>query len=336
MAENNTNTTEDIKKTTIGDLLTTAYNANKGTIEKQRSSDLAIARMRAMSDVFGNLLTPVAWKIGGGGSTSFTSPVKQDNSGYIEAFNRARQASDRLINLDAEYQNSLTRYAIDQEKMREAREFQQQQTEEQRKWSKEQADAERQWRENQSTTAYERQKEQAEAERQWRENQANNQHQQTLKEIEHRNKYPSVSVQRYEKDETPRNFYYNNGNKLTFRNQDEMDDFYRFAQDVMGDRLLNEGIDGAMTPKEAQAQQIANIERYIKQDAEALYNRWKGGTAYTPTETPAQADPLSLGGISPLFSSFNDSMRIDTPSISQPRIPQNPQDDEDFGLIKIN
>lgn len=333
MAENNTNTTEDIKKTTIGDLLTTAYNANKGTIEKQRSSDLAIARMRAMSDVFGNLLTPVAWKIGGGGSTSFTNPVKQDNSGYIEAFNRARQASDRLINLDAEYQNSLTRYAIDQEKLREAREYQQQQTKEQREWSAGEAEKDRQWREKQSTTAYERQKEQAEAERQARESQADQQHQQTLEVIEHRHKYPQVSVQRYEKDETPRRFYYNNGNHLAFRNQDEMDDFYRFAQDVMGDRLLNEGVDGTMTPKEAQAQQLANIERYIKQDAEALYNRWKGGTAYTPTATPAQADPLSLGGINPLFLSPNDIMRIDTPALSQPRIPQDPQDDEDFGLI---
>lgn len=333
MAENNTNTAEDIKKTTIGDLLTTAYNANKGTIEKQRSSDLAIARMRAMSDVFGNLLTPVAWKIGGGGSTSFTSPVKQDNSGYIEAFNRARQASDKLINLDAEYQNSLTDYAIDQEKMREAREYQQNQTDAERKWREGEAEKDRQWREAQSTTAYNRQKEQAEAEKQTRESLMNKQHQQTLKEIEHRNKYPSVSVQRYEKDETPRNFYYNNGNKLTFSNQDEMDDFYSFASTFMSNDYLNEGIDEDMTPKEAQAQRLANVERYIKQNAEALYNEWKGGTAYTPTSIPAQANPLSLGGISPLFSPPNDSMRIDSPAISQPRMPQNPQDDEDFGLI---
>lgn len=323
MAENNTNTAEDIKKPTIGNLLTTAYNANKGTLEKLRSSDLAIARMRAMSDVFGNLLTPVAWKIGGGGSTSFTSPVKQDNSGYIEAFNRARQASDKLINLDAEYQNSLTDYAIDQEKLREAREYQQKQTDAERKWRETEAEKDRTWRKEQSDAAYDRQ-----------EKQANDQHQQTLEVIEHRHNYPQVTVQRYEKDETPRRFYYNNGNHLAFRNQDEMDDFYRFAKDVMGDSLLNEGVDGTtMTPKEVQAQQMANIERYIKQDAEALYNRWKGGTAYTPTATPAQADPLSLGGISPLFSPPNDSMRIDTPAISQPRMPQDPQDDEDFGLI---
>lgn len=324
------------KRTSIADMMSEAYQASRKAVEKQRSSDLAIARMRAMSDVFGNLLTPVAWKIGGGGDTSFTNPIKQDNSGYIEAFNRARQASDKLINLDAEYQNSLTHYAIDQEKMREAREYQQKQTEEQRKWNAEEAEAERQWREAQNTTVYERQKEQAEAERQWRENQANSQHQQTLKEIEHRNKYPSVSVQRYEKDETPRNFYYNDGNKLTFSNQDEMDDFYNFAKDFMSIDDLNEGVDGTMTPKEEQAQRLANVERYIKQNAESLYNKWKGGTAYKPTAIPAQANPLSLSGINPLFSPPNDSMRIDTPAAFQPRIPQNPQDDEDFGLKKYS
>lgn len=333
MAENNTNTTEDIKKTTIGSLLTSAYNANKGTIEKQRSSDLAIARMRAMSDVFGNLLTPVAWKIGGGGSTSFTNPVKQDNSGYIEAFNRARQASDKLINLDTEYQNSLTDYAIDQEKMREAREYQQQQTKEQRDWSEKQAKEERQWREKEAEKDRKWRKEQSDEAYNRQEKQTNDQHQQALELIEHRHNYPQVTVQRYEKDETPRNFYYNNGNNLTFRNQDEMDDFYSFASTFMSDDYLNEGVDGAMTPKEAQAQRLANVERYIKQNAEALYNEWKGGTAYTPTAIPVQTNPLSLVGISPLFSPPNDSMRIDSPAISQPRMPQNPQDDEDFGLI---
>lgn len=278
--------------TSITDIMSKAHQANRKDIEKQRSSDLAIARMHAMSDVMGTLFTPVAWRMGGGG-TDFTTVVPQQNKGYIEAFNRARQASDKIINLDAEYQNRMANYAIDQNLLAEKRAYQQQQQEEERQWRE--AHLAKEWEYRDANAKHEQEAEAA-LEKMRHENE--------MAEIKQRNKYP----QQYETKQPPKKpvrMYTVNGQYLEFESSEDMADFYEFAGSYMNKEQKLAGIDDSMSDKEAQAKEIANIKAYIIDNASTLYDSWKNGTPMTQQETssPQNESQLQRRATAHLFTS---------------------------------
>lgn len=70
-------------------------------LEKQRSSDVRMARVNALGNVLTSLVQPIGWAIGGNGSGVTGGVQPYDNRQYLDAFNRAVKASDDLRNLGA-------------------------------------------------------------------------------------------------------------------------------------------------------------------------------------------------------------------------------------------
>ena len=277
-------TNPEQKKASITDMLRAARDEKKEAIEKQRSSDLQIARMHALSDVMSNLFAPVAWKIGGGGSTSFTSPVKQDNSGYIEAFNRARQASDKLVNLDAAYQDAMIDYSID--KARREQDYAMRQAME--------AQA-RVWREKEAAKAHERdlellekrqkyQSESDQAERESREKQAAKAHEYNIKEIDRR--YNAANSEKNK----PTKLYLSKGEFLSFDNADKEAEFIDSVRSYMTNEDLNKGIDDTMDKATIQAIRTENIKNFIKKDPQGFYDAWMNGKSWSPAPKQVSYD----------------------------------------------
>lgn len=242
MADNNTN-----QETTIENLLGEAKKVKREALERQRSSDLDIARLHAMSDVMKNLFVPVAWRAGGGGTT-YTSPVKSDDKGYLDAFKRAQAANASLLNLDADYQDALTNQKIKDFYRDEQRAYAEGQRDEQREYAKKEKDADRKYAEQQEKS---------------------------------RREYTRglYKTQYGGKTQEPVNHWASGGRKLAFDNEDKRNDFYGYVDSLMGNRLYS-GIDDTMTDKAKAATMLQNRNAFIDEYAESLYDAWKYGTEW--------------------------------------------------------
>jgi len=87
----------------------TWLNTRKQAAERQRTSDVNMAKYNALGNLLTTMVQPVGWAVGGGGfkngGTGNVQPY--DNRQYIDAFNRAVRANDDIRNIgtqEAEYQ----------------------------------------------------------------------------------------------------------------------------------------------------------------------------------------------------------------------------------------
>lgn len=242
--------TNQQQETTIEGLLGEARDAKRAALESQRSSDLDVARLHAMSDVMKNLFVPVAWRAGGGG-TAFTSPVKSDDKGYLDAFKRAQATNASLLNLDADYRDALTNQKIKDFYRDEQRKYNEEQRDEQRKYNEEQREEQRRYNEEQEQSRRE-----------------------YTKEL-HKTQYGGSDKNQ------PVNIYASGGRKLSFDNRGKRDDFLLYAESLMQPVVLNKGIDDTMDDKAKAAKRAENRDKFINDNAESLYKAWANGTQWS-------------------------------------------------------
>jgi hypothetical protein len=158
-----------------------------------------------------------------------------------------------------------------------------------------------------------------------RRDEAKQNHEYNLAEIEARAKNQPASGKNH-----PVRIHTANG-YLPFNNGYDAEDFADFVDKSIPEEVLKNGIDDTLTDRQKKEIREENKQRFLDDNALELYEKWQNAR---PLDLNSQqrSDTLSLRGDNILFSP-NDSMRIDSPAISHPRMPQNPQDDEDFGLI---
>ena len=127
----------------------TWLNTRKQAAERQRTSDVNMAKYNALGNLLTTMVQPVGWAVGGGGfkngGTGNVQPY--DNRQYIDAINRAVRANDDIRNIgtqEAEYQfkmadeayrrqlaldDSMRNYQIRQEEMEQRDQYKQAQQE---------------------------------------------------------------------------------------------------------------------------------------------------------------------------------------------------------------
>lgn len=75
-------------------------NTRKQAAERQRTSDVQMAKFNSLGNLLTTMVQPLGWGIGGGFSARATGGVQPyDDRQYIQAFNRAVKASDDLRNI---------------------------------------------------------------------------------------------------------------------------------------------------------------------------------------------------------------------------------------------